>query len=93
MTYNRSEIMKAAWALYRKMEISTRRWPEAARKEKLATYFSDALKLAWAQAKSANVTKADLENQQFLIHMKDHWDSSDFELDRELEQKIREKAA
>ena len=36
MTYNKSSIMKAAGAMYREMrDVTTRRWPEAARKAKL----------------------------------------------------------
>jgi len=36
MKYNRSEIMKAAGEMFREMrDVTTRRWPEAARKAKL----------------------------------------------------------
>ena len=87
--YSKSEIMKAAWEMHRQTVKDTRRWPEAARKAKLATSFSIALKIAWANAKAqATATKQGLENMLFTLKMKDRWNNEDFDLARELERKI-----
>ena len=91
--YNKSEIMKAAWAMHRENVEAVRRWPAKARQEKLANSFSTCLKMAWAIAKQAIENPADPKEQLFLLKMKDRWDNSDFELARELEAKIARQAA
>jgi len=94
MKYNKSEIMKAAWEMHRHTVEITRRWPETARKAKLATSFSTALRIAWQNAKAqANTTKKDLEECLFNLRMKDRWDNSDFDYARQLEQRISAVAA
>ena len=98
MKYNRSEIMKAAWAMFREMrDVTTRRWPEVERKAKLTNYFSTALIIAWSQEKArvrdANIGKQELEERLFVLNMKDHWNESDYAYERELKRKISEMAA
>ena len=83
--YNKSEIMKAAWELYREKVAMVSRLSKRDRQEILANYFSVALKTAWRlakqRAKDANLSLEELESRLFLLQMKDRWDSNDYALE------------
>lgn len=68
MRYNKSEIMKAAWAMYRSGSRDLH--------GRLVTPFSTCLRIAWANAK-ANATVEDLEQRLFFLNMKDRWTAED----------------
>lgn len=78
MTYNLRSIMKRAHEI-RKMFA------------KMNYTMGQTLRMAWQEAK-CNAKLSD-QDRLYLLHMKDRWDNSDYELARELERKIRAKAA
>lgn len=78
MKYNLSSIMKRAHEI-RKMFV------------KMNYTMAQALRMSWQEAKY-NAKLSD-QDRLFLLHMKDRWDNSDYDLARDLERKIRAKAA
>lgn len=81
MNYNKSEIMSAAWAMYRGLSRNLR--------GEIIGTFADCLRMAWASAKR-NAQRTP-EERLFLLNMKDRWNSADFEEARKLEQEISSK--
>lgn len=79
--YNKSEIMKNAWNIYRDSKLDFMGYPTLQ-----GITFSKALKQAWADAKTkaadAKLTVAEkiekIENQLFYLEMKDRWNTEDY---------------
>ena len=80
--YNKSEVMKEAWKLYRGLSRNLR--------GKIMGTFAGCLRTAWARAKKvATQTKQSAEESLFLLQMKDHWSPEDYEDADRLERIIR----
>ena len=80
--YNKSEIMTAAWVMYKKSVASGNKFAS----------FGGCLKAAWLNAKNAAAdTRTPLEKATAQLHaleMKDRWTSEDYTLSRTLHNEI-----
>ena len=101
-TYNRSEIMKAAWNLYKENTRYGNQYYTQDENGNLILHtitFGDMLKEAWTEAEAA-VTAAkktelaandtrfiEVSNKLFDLEMKDRWSNKDYELDSQLRAK------
>ena len=81
-TYNKSEIMTAAWNMYRKSKANGNKFVK----------FGSCLECAWLNAKNAAAdTRTPLEKATARLHsleMKDRWSAEDYELSRSLRNEI-----
>ena len=91
MNYNKSEIMKKAWEMFRTRKAIG-----------LAISFAQALRMAWCEARNRveaarrnnSLTVAEkiarIEESLFNLQMKDRFSSSDRELERKWRQELNE---
>ena len=91
--YNKSEIMRNAWATYRERVAYLKSLNPILGAKLLASYtFADALKLAWLNAKhQAKDRRTPLERAKhdlFVLECKDRWDGKDFETSSQLQAEI-----
>ena len=86
MRYNKSEIMKEAWTMYKSSDRDL-----FGRK---LVPFATCLRIAWSNAKAEArkaekvVTVEELESRLFILQMKDRFTHEDYECARELQTKI-----
>ena len=91
--YNRSEIMKAAWASYKNKEEN---WNPITRKP--AYSFASFLRMAWANAKAEAAFNAlsveekieKLESRLFMLQMKDRFSRDDFNRETAIKNQLAE---
>lgn len=98
MTYNKSQIMKAAWTKYnnlKKMMLLSYYTLEDGKEVLHTVTFGDMLKEAWAEAKETAAANhritprnAAIDREIFFLNMKDRWSQEDFDRSRQLHQGI-----